>query len=155
MNMLDFIILVLLLLGVVSGVRAGFLGPVLGLVGGAIGFGLALLLATLFRDQLATIEQPLRALATLIGLAAFILVGEASGAAAGSSMSLGLRRSGLQPFDAIGGAIVGAAHVVLLVWLVGGMVAAGMAPSLGPVARESLALRLLGEGLPSPTVVAG
>lgn len=155
MNLIDAGVVVLILLGLVSGARAGLLGPVLGLLGAAIGFGLALLLATLFRDQLALIEQPLRAITTLVALGAFVILGEASGAAAGASLSLRFRMSGLRPLDAMGGALVGLAHVVLLVWLVGGMLAAGMAPSLGGVARESVAMRIASERLPAPSVVAG
>lgn len=147
--------LVLLLIGLIAGARAGFLGPVLGLAGAGIGFGLALLLATAFRDQLATIEQPLRAVTTLVGLGAFVVVGEAVGAAAGTTMSHSLWKSGLRPFDALGGAFVGLAHVCLLVWLVAGMLATGMAPSLAAAARESVALRIAAERLPPPTIVAG
>ncbi|HEX7197238.1 MAG TPA: MarP family serine protease [Candidatus Limnocylindria bacterium] len=155
MNLFDAGVLLLLLLGLVSGARAGFLGPVLGLVGAAIGFGMALLLASLFRDQLASIEQPVRAIATLLGLGAFVVLGEASGAGIGASMSFSLRRSALRPFDAVGGAFVGVAHVVLLVWLVAGMLAAGMAPTLGAIARDSMTLRMVAERLPAPTIVAG
>ncbi len=155
MNPLDAGVLILLAVGLISGARAGFLGPILGLVGAAIGFGLALVGVTVFRDQLALIEQPIRAIATLLALGGFVVVGEATGAAVGSSMSLSLRGSGLRPIDALGGAVVGVAHVLLLVWLVGGMLAVGMAPSLGSVARESTALRIVGERLPAPTVVAG
>ncbi|HYI65542.1 MAG TPA: MarP family serine protease [Candidatus Limnocylindrales bacterium] len=155
MNLFDAGVILLLLIGLISGARAGFLGPVLGLAGAAIGFGLALVLTGVFRDQLATIEQPLRAITTLIGLGAFVLVGEATGAAAGTMMSHSLWKSGLRPLDALGGAVVGVAHVLLLVWLVGGMLAAGMAPSLGAAARDSVALRIAAERLPAPTVVAG
>ena len=155
MNLIDAGVILLLLIGLVSGARAGFLGPVLGLVGAAIGFGLALLLTGVFRDQLATIEQPMRAVTTLVGLGAFVVVGEATGAAAGTSMSHGLWKSGLRPLDAVGGAVVGVAHVLLLVWLVGGMLAVGMAPGLGAAARDSVALRIAAERLPAPTVVAG
>jgi len=155
MNLIDAGVLVLLLIGLISGARAGFFGPVLGLVGAGIGFGLALLLANLFREQLSSIEQPLRAIATLGGLGAFVVVGEAVGAAAGSSMSRSAWRIGLRPVDALGGAVVGVAHVCLLVWLVGGMLAVGMAPSLSAAARDSVALRIATERLPSPTIVAG
>ena len=155
MNLIDAGVLVLLLIGLLSGARAGFLGPVLGLLGGAIGFGLALLLATTFRDQLALIDQPMRAVATLIALGAFVVVGEATGAAAGALMSQRVRNGVLRPLDALGGAIVGVAHVVLLVWLIGGMLAVGMAPSIGAAARDSVALRIAAERLPAPTVVAG
>ena len=155
MNLIDAAVLVLLLIGLLSGARAGFFGPVLGLVGAGIGFGLALLLATLFREQLASIEQPMRAIATLVGLGAFVIVGEAVGAAAGATMSVSLRKSGLRPLDALGGGVVGIAHVVLLIWLVGGMLAAGMAPSMAAAARDSVALRIAAERLPAPTIVAG
>jgi S1-C subfamily serine protease len=70
-------------------------------------------------------------------------------------MSRGIRLSRLRPLDALGGAVVGAAHVVLLVWLLGGMLSMGIAPSFGAMARESVALRLTGERLPPPTTVAG
>ena len=155
MNLIDAGVLVLLVIGLVSGARAGFLAPVLGLAGGGIGFGLALLLATLFRDQLASIEQPMRTIATLVGLGAFVVAGEAIGAASGTMLSLSLWRSGLRPLDAMGGAIVGVAHVCLVVWLLGGMLAIGMAPGLAAAARDSVALRIAAERLPAPTIVAG
>jgi S1-C subfamily serine protease len=155
MNLLDLAVVALLSLGIVSGIRAGFLAPVLGLIGAAMAFGIALFLASAFRDQLANVEQPLRAVATFLALAGFVLVGEASGAALGATMSRGIHSAGLRPLDAFGGAIVGAAHVVLLIWLVGGMLAAGVAPGVGAAARESLTMRIIAEWLPPPTVVVG
>lgn len=155
MNPLDVIILALLALGLFSGARAGFLGPILGLAGAVAGFGLALFLAGVLREPLEQIEQPTRALVTLLGLGALVLSGEALGAAIGAQLSHGIRRSALAPFDAIGGAIVGAAHVVLLVWLFSGMLAAGMAPALAGTARESVAVTLVNDRLPAPLVVAG
>lgn len=155
MNILDAVVLLLLVLGVVAGARAGFLGPVLGLVGAVGGFAIALVLASVLRGQLAGIEQPTRALVTLLGLGALVVLGEATGAAVGARLSLGLRGSPLRPIDALGGAVVGAAHVILLVWLVGGMLAAGMAPTLGAAARDSAAVRIVSERLPAPMTVAG
>ncbi|CAN5230387.1 acid resistance serine protease MarP [soil metagenome] len=155
MNLLDIGILLLLVLGVVAGARAGFLGPILGLVGAVAGFAAALFLATVLREPLAQIEQPLRALVTLMGLGALVIGGEAVGAAIGATMSHGIRRSPLRPLDALGGAAVGAAHVVLLVWLFGGILAAGMAPSLAPLARDSVAIGLTTERFPPPMAIAG
>ena len=155
MNLLDAIVILMLLLSVVAGARAGFLGPVLGLVGAVIGFALALFLSSVLREQLAQIEQPMRALVTILGLGAFVVIGEASGAAIGTQMSRGLRGSPLRPIDAMGGALVGVAHVVLLVWLLGGMLAMGMAPSLGQLAHDSVAVRIASERLPPPMTVAG
>ncbi len=155
MNLVDAAVAALLVLGVLAGTRAGLLGPILGLIGAAIGFAVALLLASVFRDQLANIEQPLRAVTTFVALGAFVLVGEASGAAIGTKMSREMRGMGLRPLDAVGGAVVGAAHVLLFVWLVSGMLMAGVAPGIGAAARESATLRLVEERLPPPTVVAG
>jgi S1-C subfamily serine protease len=154
-NTLDVLILVLAALGLVAGARAGFFGPVLGLVGAVIGFGVALLLASVMREPLNEVEQPMRGLVTLLGLGALILAGEALGAGIGAQMSHGLRRSPLRSFDALGGAIVGVAHVILLVWVFGGMLAAGMAPGLAASARESVAIQAVGDRLPPPLSVAG
>ena len=155
MNILDLVILLMLLAGVMSGLRAGFLAPVLGLIGAAIGFGVALVLASIFRDQLANIEQPMRAFATFLVLAALVVLGEVTGSALGSTMSRGMRGFGLRPIDALGGAAVGALHVVLFVWLAAGMLAVGVVPGVGAAARESVAMQLVEERLPPPTVVAG
>lgn len=155
MNVLDALVLLLLLLAVVAGARAGFLGPVLGLIGAVAGFALALFLASVLREPLAEVEQPTRALVTILGLGAFVLAGEALGAALGAQVSHGLRHSPFRPFDAMGGAVVGAAHVVLLVWLLGGMLAMGMAPTLGALAHDSVAVRVTTERLPAPMTVAG
>lgn len=155
MNPLDIVVVVLLTLGVVAGARAGFLGPVLGLAFAVAGFGVALLLAGVLREPMAEIEQPMRAVVTLLGLGALVLGGEALGAGIGAMLSRGLRASPLRPLDMAGGALVGAGHVVLLVWLFGGILAAGFAPSLGGAARDSVAVRLATERLPAPLAVAG
>jgi S1-C subfamily serine protease len=155
MNLLDLLIVALLLFGAFAGWRAGFLGPVLALGGGIIGFALALLLATLLRSEIAAIEQPMRALATMLGLGALVLTGEALGAGIGASVSRGLRATWFRPLDAVGGAVVGIAHVLLLVWLLSGLLAAGMSPALAPIARGSAALEVVYERLPSPATVAG
>jgi uncharacterized membrane protein required for colicin V production len=155
MNLIDVLVILLLVLGAVAGARAGFLGPVLGLIGAVAGFAFALFLASVLREQLAQIEQPMRALVTVLGLGAFVLSGEALGAAIGAQMSHGLRRSLFRPVDALGGAVVGVAHVVLIVWLVGGMLAMGMFPAFGAQARDSVAIRLVTERLPAPITVAG
>ncbi len=155
MNLFDALVILLLLFAAVAGARAGFFGPVLGLAGAIGGFAFALFLASVLREPLAEVEQPMRALVTVLGLGAFVLTGEALGAAIGTQMSHGLRRGPLQPVDALGGAVVGAAHIVLLVWLVGGMLAMGMAPSLGLIARDSVAVQIAAERLPAPMSVAG
>lgn len=155
MNLIDAVVILLLLVSAAAGARAGVLGPVLGLGGAVIGFALALFLASILREPLAQVEQPMRALVTVLGLGALVLAGEAVGAALGAQASHGLRRSAFRPVDMLGGALVGAAHVVLLVWLLGGMLAMGMAPALAALARDSVAVRAATERLPPPLTVAG
>ena len=141
MNLIDLLVLLLFVVGLVAGARAGFLGPVLGLIGAVGGFALALVAASVFQEQLVAIEQPMRALVTVLGIGAFVLTGEATGAAIGTTMSRGIEFSPLRPFDAVGGAVVGVAHVVLLVWVLSGMLASGMAPSIAAAAHDSVAVR--------------
>jgi uncharacterized membrane protein required for colicin V production len=155
MNQVDALVVLLLLVGVVAGARAGFLGPVAGLAGAVIGFAVALALANLLREPMEHIEQPARAIATIVFLGAFVLLGEALGSTVGAHVSHGMRNVGLRPLDAVGGAIVGVLHIVLLVWLIGGMIAAGMAPGLGSVARDSVALRTIEDRLPPASIIAG
>jgi S1-C subfamily serine protease len=154
-NLFDALVIGLLLLAAVAGARAGFLGPVLGLAGAVGGFVVALMAATLLREPLTQIEQPARALLTLIGVLGLVLAGEAVGTAVGAQMSRGLRSSPLRPLDMLGGAIVGMAHVVFLVWIVGGLLAMGLAPSVSAVARDSVAIQITEERLPAPITVAG
>jgi S1-C subfamily serine protease len=154
-NLLDLLIIALLALGFFAGWRAGFLGPVLALAGGILGFVGALVLATVFREQLAAIQQPTRALVTMLGLGLLVLFGEATGAALGATASRGLRTTWFRPLDAVGGALVGVAHVVLVVWLLGGLLAAGLSPALAPVARGSAMLDAVYQRLPEPATVAG
>jgi uncharacterized membrane protein required for colicin V production len=154
-NLLDLLIVVLLAFGAFAGWRAGFLGPVLALFGGILGFVAAVVLATLFREQLSTIEQPTRALLTMLGLGLLVVFGEATGAALGATASRGLRTTWFRPLDALGGAVVGLAHVVLLVWLLGGLLAAGLSPALAPMARGSAILDAVYQRLPPPANVAG
>lgn len=155
MNVFDLLVLALLALGILAGARAGFFGPVLGLLGAICGFALALFVASLLRETLLALEQPTRALVTFLGLAVFVVGAEALGTGIGATMSRGIRFSALRPLDMAGGAVVGAVHVVLLVWLIGGLTTMGLTPFLGPAARDSVALRETSERLPPPGAVAG
>ena len=155
MNLFDAFVLLLLVLAAVAGARAGFLGPVVGLIGAVGGLLLALFLASVFREPLEQVMQPGRALVTIAGLGALVLLGEATGTAIGATWSMRLRHGPFRPIDALGGALVGAAHVVFLVWIVGGLLAMGIAPTFSAVARDSIAVQVATERLPAPMAVAG
>lgn len=155
MNPIDLLVVPFLLLAALAGARAGLFGPVLGLAGAIGGFALALLAAAVLRQPMSAVEQPLRAFVTLAALAAFVGAGEAIGAGIGSSLSRRIRHGFLRPLEAIGGAGIGVAHVLLGIWVLGGLVAAGTVPGLGPTARDSIALRIVHDRLPEPSTVAG
>lgn len=155
MNLIDLLVVLLLLFGVIAGARAGLLGPMLGLLGGVAGLGVTLALASLLRPVLAAVDQPARALLTLLTLVFLVLGGEALGAGAGASLSHRVRSSPIRPFDMLGGAAMGVAHVALVVWIGAGVLAAGLAPSLAAEARDSLSVRVVSEQLPPPGLVAG
>jgi len=155
LNLIDLLILALVVFGALAGWRAGLLGPVLALGGGVLGFGLALLLATVLRDELGAMQQPGRALVTILGLGMLVLLGEAVGAAIGSTASRNLRATWFRSVDAVGGAVVGVIHVLLLTWILAGLLAAGLSPALAPMARSSVALGVMYERLPPASMVAG
>lgn len=155
MNLVDLLAALLLLMSALIGARAGFLGPVLGLVGAAGGFLLALAIAAVAHPTLAEVEQPLRGLLALMGLVLLVLFGEATGAGLGATLSRRLHPTWIRPLDLVGGGLVGAAHVVLLLWLASGMLAAGFAPNVARAAQGSVAMRVVHDALPPPSVVAG
>jgi uncharacterized membrane protein required for colicin V production len=154
-NLLDLLLIALLAFGLVAGWRSGFFGPALALAGGLAGFAGAMLLATLLRSQLAAVAQPGRALVTILGLGFLVLAGEAFGAAIGATMSRSLQTAWSRRLDAAGGAVVGLAHVVLLTWVLGGLLAAGLTPALAPLARGSAVLGVVYDRLPPASIVAG
>jgi S1-C subfamily serine protease len=61
----------------------------------------------------------------------------------------------LSGLDRVVGGLVGAAQAILLIWLAGGLLAAGPFPTLGRAATQSTAVRALDGLLPPPTEVVG
>jgi S1-C subfamily serine protease len=71
------------------------------------------------------------------------------GRAASQALGSGL----LGALDRVGGALVGAAQAILILWLAGGVIAAGPFPGLGKLAQTSAALRVIDQFLPPPTEI--
>jgi S1-C subfamily serine protease len=89
-------------------------------------------------------------LSVLLGL---VGLGEGLGATAGRAMSQALGTGFFGALDRAGGALVGAAQAVLILWLAGGIIASGPFPSLSTLAQRSIALRALDRFLPPPTEI--
>ncbi|HUG30283.1 MAG TPA: MarP family serine protease [Candidatus Limnocylindria bacterium] len=153
MNPLDLVAVAILVVAVLLGVRSGALPQLLGLTGAAIAAlaGLALLpTVTPFLDDLPAVVRAIVVLSVLMGL---IGLGEALGATAGRAASQALGEGFLGALDRAGGALVGVAQAVLILWLAGGVVASGPFPNLSQIAQNSTALRVIDGFLPPPTEI--
>jgi uncharacterized membrane protein required for colicin V production len=152
-NPLDLVAAVMLVLAVVLGVRSGALPQLLGLTGAAAAAlaGLAILPAA--SPFLDTLPASIRAVIVLSTLLALVGLGEAIGASLGRSASQALGDGFFGALDRIGGALVGAAQAVLILWLAGGVIASGPFPTLAQLAQRSFALRTVDSVLPPPTEI--
>lgn len=154
MNLLDLGAVAILVVAVALGAGAGFFPQLFGLAGAVAGFGVALLAASVLQSYLVTIEQPLRAVLALAGLVSLILVGESTGTILGARVRAAMRDRILSTFDLAGGALIGLAQGIGVLWIAGGLLTAGAVPQVQPAARESLILRAIDSTLPDPGGVA-
>src|SRR4051812_12449837 len=155
MNAIDVIAILLLIVTFVAGIRSGFFPQLGGLLGAALGGYLALQLLPLIRPQIDTLDNTSRAMVVLVGLVILIAIGETTGSALGYEIRRRLGRGVLAGMDSAGGGILGLGRGLLVVWLVGGLLAAGPLPNLANQAQRSTAVRALSGILPSPTAIAG
>jgi S1-C subfamily serine protease len=81
-------------------------------------------------------------------------IGEAIGSALGQSVAMRLRGGVLGTLDRGFGGVVGGAQALLVVWLVGGLLAAGPMRTLASQAQTSFVVRSLSAFLPPPTEIA-
>ena len=153
MNPLDLVALAMLVLAIVLGLRSGALPQLLGLLGAAVAAlaGLAVLPAV--TPILDSVPAAIRAVIVLSVLLGLVGVGEAFGATFGRAMSKALGNGLLGALDRVGGALVGAAQAVLILWLAGGLIASGPFLSLAALAQRSAALRAVDTFLPPPTEI--
>lgn len=155
MNPLDLIAILLLIAAVLGGLRTGAL-PQLGGIGGAIsGFLLAVLVAPMAAGLTDDLDPLPRALLILVGILAFVGIGEAVGSRLGRALAGGLGSGVLSALDRVAGGLVGAAQVALVVWLAGGLLAVGPIPALAAAAHGSVAVRVVSGALPPPTEIVG
>jgi len=152
-NPLDLLAIFMVVLAVVLGVRSGALPQLLGLLGAAVAAltGLAVLPAlTPFLDSLPAAIRTVIVLSALLGL---VGLGETLGASFGRAASQALGNGFLGALDRAGGALVGAAQAILILWLAGGVIASGPFPTLAQLAQRSFALRAVDAVLPPPTEI--
>ena len=154
MNALDVAFVVLIVVAIVVGFRSGALPQVGGLLGAVVGGGLVLVALPSLLDPLSQFDAPVRVFLVLGGLLLAVGLGEALGSALGSAAARSLGRGILGRIDQLGGAVIGLFQGILIVWLAGGLLAAGSIPALASAAQRSVIVRGLSGVLPPPTEVA-
>lgn len=150
-NLIDVGIVVLLAFGLIAGWRSGFFPQLLGLAGAAAGGIVVILALPYLHDLLAGVDPTFRAIAVLVTLLAAIGIGEAVGSSIGAGIGRRLGDGVLSGLDRLAGALAGLAQGLLVVWLVGGLLAAGPVPQMATQAQRSLIIRTISDYLPPPT----
>jgi S1-C subfamily serine protease len=154
-NLFDVFVLSVVVVALIIGFRSGALPQLVGLLGALAGGGLAVLVLPLLEDSLATLDPSVRAFVVLAGILFSIGVGEAVGSAVGRSAAARLGEGLFGAVDQVLGAFVGSAQALLIVWLTGGLLAAGPSSTLAAQAQTSFMVRALNGLLPAPTEIAG
>ncbi|CAN5912985.1 MarP family serine protease [soil metagenome] len=147
-SILDLFILLFVVLVVARGARTGFLAGVFSLAGVVLGVSLGSRLAPLLVPENESLV--FRAGVTLASILAFAVLGDVLARAIGGSIKSRLRGSASAGLDGLGGATLGLALSLTLVWVVGLFVL--QAPPLAgfhPSIKESQILQTLNERMPS------
>jgi len=147
-NTVDLIIALFVVLVVVRGARTGFLAGVISLVGVVVGASLGSRLVPLLLPE---DENPIfGAGITLVSILTFAVLGEVVARAAGGALRARLESRTSEALDGIGGAALGLALSLALVWAVG-FFALQSPPLAGlhPAVQDSRILQALNERMPS------
>src|SRR5215218_3091239 len=148
MSTIDVFIALFMLLVVLRGARTGFLAGAFSLVGVVLGASLGSRLAPLLLPEG---ESPIfGAGITLVSILAFTVLGEVVARAAGGALRARLASPASEALDGLGGAVLGLALSLVLVWAVG--IFALQSPPLAglhPAVKESRILHALDERMPS------
>ncbi len=155
MNLFDLFAVIILVTAVLAGIRTGALPQVGGVLGALGGLLLVLAVAPLLLDATRSLDPIPRAVAVLGAILAAVVLGEALGSALGRVLAGQLGRGVLSNMDRAAGGFLGAAQAILIVWLAGGLLAAGPFPTLGRAATQSVVVRNVDRFLPPPTEVVG
>ena len=151
-NVLDLIIGIFIFVSVLRGARTGFLAGVFSLVGVVVGASVGSRIAhSLMPDG----GNPIYGAGITLGsIIAFSVLGEVIARSMGGSIRNRLSSPASATLDGLGGALLGLAISLVLVWAVG--VFALQAPSLAglqPAAQDSKILQALKERMPSGLLI--
>jgi S1-C subfamily serine protease len=153
-NLFDVGAVVLLVVAVVLGYRSGALPQIGGLVGAVGGGAVAILALPVAEGILGGFDPALRAIGVVAWLLLMVAFGEAAGSAMGRMAAFQLGHGLIGSVDRVAGAFVGAGQAILIIWLAGGLLAAGPLPRLSQQALSSASVRAIARFLPPPTQIA-
>jgi Colicin V production protein len=153
-NLFDAVVVVLLVAAVLIGVRSGAVPQIGGLLGAFVGGVLVVVALPWIEPLLNGVAIEVRAILVLAGILFFVGLGEAVGAALGRAVASRFRGGVLDRADRVLGGFVGAAQALLIIWLIGGLLAAGPMRFLAVQAQTSFVVRGLTGILPAPTDIA-
>jgi uncharacterized membrane protein required for colicin V production len=156
-NLVDVVIIGVLAFALIAGLASGAF-PQLGGLAGAIGGGALAIVGLLpfAQNWLQTLDPPIRAVVVLVGIIGIVGLGEAIGSGLGSRIRARLVSHGfLGNLDRAAGGVLGLAQGILVVWLVGGVLAAGPVPQIAAAVQRSGIVRGLAGILPPPTQIVG
>lgn len=154
MNLLDLVVIGLVVIAMFIGFRSGALPQLSGLLGALAGGILAVLSLPYLEGPLTAIDPRARAFFVLAGILFSVGLGEAVGSHLGRKAAAMLGQGVFGALDRVLGAFVGTAQAFLIVWLTGGLLAAGPSPTLAREAQTSFFVRGLSTYLPAPTEIA-
>lgn len=151
MTTLDLIIALFVVLIVLRGARTGFLAGAFSLAGVVLGASLGSRIAPALLPQ---DESPIyNAGITLAGIVAFAVLGDVVARMIGGSLRARLRSPASEALDGAGGALLGLALSLTMVWVIG--VFALQSPPLSgfhPAVKDSRILQALNERMPSELI---
>jgi S1-C subfamily serine protease len=153
-NLFDVVVIVLLVAAILIGIGSGALPQLGGLIGSFGGGVLAIAALPLVAGPLEPFEPGAKAVIVLAGILFLVGVGEAIGASIGRAVARRLGGGVLDRVDRILGGFVGAAQALLVIWLIGGLLAAGPLRAVAIQAQTSFVVRSLNGVLPAPTEIA-
>jgi S1-C subfamily serine protease len=153
-NLFDLLVVVLVVVAVFIGFTSGALPQIGGLLGAFAGGALAIVLLPWLEPLVDGLMPLIRAVVVLAGMLVVVAIGEAIGSAIGRVAAIRLQGSPFGTVDRAFGGFVGAAQALLVVWLVGGLLAAGPMRALATQAQTSVVVRGLNSVLPAPTEIA-
>lgn len=155
MNLFDLIALLVLAVAIIAGIRTGALPQVGGIAGALGGIVAILALAPWLLDVTRGFEPIPRAMIVLGSVLGAVLIGEGIGSTLGQALAAQLRHDVLSGADRLVGGFVGFGQAILIIWLAGGLLAAGPFPTLARTATQSVIVRGVDGVLPPPTEVVG